>query len=397
MRTHGPLAPRGQLLATATPSAAKPAHSRAAKGATSVDTVERVSKSRAHAGDVIAWHTFGVALLKKLGVEDLMGSQRMAVAVHAQMNALAVTAPVPATIANAAIAQVLATYFPSEAKSINAFARKLGMPGDVASQTMASVIAARSLALRAGDGTDDDRPITLPEGKWVPKDPSVPPLRPRWGAVRMWSPANDAVAAPPPPAEGSDLFNTNYALSSNSYEVRRILDTKAPSKRKTVARAWVAQTAEWEHQKPWNDALLAEIKAHKLGPQATAKLLFAYHAARADAYVAVFKAKYDPVIGFVRRPWQIKPNDPTRAPVREAVELPNCPSYPSAHAGQGGAISTLLAQVFPEKTREWMSMAAEARASRIIGGLSYLSDSASAAMGNKVAINVMKDVGIIAS
>ncbi len=358
-----------------------------------MDSVERVGKARAHAGDIIAWHDFGRALLAKLGVDDLMGSQRMAVAVHAQMNALAVTAPVPGTIANAAMAQVLATYFPGEAKSINAFARKLGMPGDVASQTMASVIATRSLTLRAGDGTDDDRPITLPEGKWVPKDPNVPPLRPRWGAVRMWSAANDTVTAPPPPAEGSDVFTTNYALSSNSYTVRQMLDTQAPAKRKVVASAWVAQTKEWEHQKPWNDALVAEIKAHKLGPQATAKLLFAYHAARADAYVAVFKAKYDPVIGFVRRPWQIKPE----APIREAVKLPNSPSYPSAHAGQGGAISTLLAQVFPEKKDQWMSMAAEARASRIIGGLSYLSDSASTAMGNKVAFNVMKDLGIIAS
>ena len=390
MRTNGPTGPRAHLLAAAASSAAS---DRASAPRPAVAGIERIGKRRAHAGDVVAWHDFATALVARLGLDDLMASQRLAVAVHAQMNALAVTAPEPGSVANAAIARVLATYFPGEATSIHAFARKLGLPGDVASQTIATVIAERSLAARAGDGTTDDRPIALPEGKWAPKDPSVPPLRPRWGAVRMWSAANVTISAPPPPAEGSEVFTHSYKLSRNSYDVRSILETAAPAKRKAVARAWVAQTKEWEHQTPWNDALVAEIKAHNLSPQATAKLLFAYHAARADAYVAVWKAKYDPVHGFVRRPWQIEPHDP----IKEAVALPNAPSYPSGHAGQGGAISAILSQVFPEKKAQWRSMAAEARASRIIGGLSYLFDSASAEMGRKAAVNVMKDVGIIAS
>jgi hypothetical protein len=384
---------RTQPVATATPSAAEPAQSPSKARATSVDSVERVGKrQRAHAGDVIAWHSFATALLDKMGVDDLVSSQRLAVAVKAQMDALATPSANNATIANAAIASVLATYFPTAAVEIDAFATKLGTPKSAVDVAVALGIAVDSVSARIGDGTGDERPIKLPEGKWLPKDPNEAPLHPRWGAVRMWVAANDAVTVGPPPAEGTPLFAHSYKLVRNSYDVRRVLETDAPEKRKQFARAFVAATEEWANERPWNDALVGEIKAHNLSPQATAKLLFAYHAARADAYVAVWKAKFDPTIGFVRRPWQIEPQDP----IREAVKLPNAPSYPSAHAAQGGAISTLLAQVFPEKTQIWMSMAADARASRIVGGLSYLFDSAGIEMGRQVVVNVMKEVGITA-
>lgn len=389
MKTTTQVGFRAQPLATAPSSAARgtPSQTKAA----AVDSIVRVGKPKqAHAGDVIAWHDFATKLIDKVGLDGLMGSQRLAVAVGAQMKALASTTGDNARVANAAIAGVLGIYFPDEATSIGKFASKLGLPKTAGDTAMAVAIAADAIAARAGDGTEDNRPVALPEGKWQPKDPSQAPLRPRWGQVRMWVAANDAITVPPPPAEGSDIFAHSYRLTRNSYDVRRILETDASSKRKALGASFASAAAEWANENPWNDVLVAEIKAHALSPQATAKLLFAYHVMRADAYVAVWKAKYDPASGFVRRPWQIEPNDP----IKEAVELPNAPSYPSGHAGQGGAISALLTQVFPEKKVEWLSMAAEARASRIVGGLSYLFDSASAAMGRKVAVNVMKELGI---
>ncbi|HSI05325.1 MAG TPA: hypothetical protein VLC93_12645 [Myxococcota bacterium] len=391
MDTLGPVGLRAQLLGTTALSATASARATIPSTSSQVDRVERVGKRAPHAGDVIAWHDFATTLITKVGLDDLMGAQRLAVAVQAQMNALALASPNKATIANAAIGAVLTNYFPTEIASIHVFAAKLGLPLSPIDQAVALAIAGKSIAARVGDGSDDDRPITIPEGKWVPKDPNEPPFRPRWGAVRMWTAANDAVTAPPPPAEGSDIFAINYRLSRNSYDVRQILDTDATPELKEQGRSFAASTELWKNLKPWNDVLVAEIKAREMSPQATAKLLFAFHTARADAYVAVFKAKYDPMNGFVRRPWQIEPADP----IKEAVKLPNTPAYPSAHAGQGGAISALLNQVFPEKKKQWLAMASGARASRIVGGLSYLSDMVSTKMGETVATNVMRELGIV--
>jgi membrane-associated phospholipid phosphatase len=82
-----------------------------------------------------------------------------------------------------------------------------------------------------------------------------------------------------------------------------------------------------------------------------------------DATVACWDEKYTY--------WKIRP---FMLGVTPLFRTPNHPSYPAAHGSLSGAISAVLAYLFPQDATELNALGTEAGESRIWAGIHYRSD-----------------------
>ena len=245
--------------------------------------------------------------------------------------------------------------------------------------------AAALLALRAADGssaTSAYRPVTQP-GRYVP---TALPVGAAWGRVTPWAmKASDQLRPAPPPALDSATWRRDYE------EVRAVgaksSATRTP-KQAEAARFWIVTgaAAQWPL-----------LRALSVAPGRTlaqnARLLAAASMAIADAYIAVFDAKYAYL--FWRPITAIRNGGGLREPLAEEatweplVETPMHPEYPCAHCVNAGAIAAVLEAEFGDgplpglemtsasapgvvhrwsTLREWQDEVASAR---IWGGIHY--------------------------
>jgi membrane-associated phospholipid phosphatase len=108
----------------------------------------------------------------------------------------------------------------------------------------------------------------------------------------------------------------------------------------------------------------------------TARALALTSAAMMDATIAAHDAKYTY--------WFVRPSQ-TDPAIGLAVGLPAHPSYPSNHTAISVAAATVLGALFPAEAARLDSVAAEAGASRLYGGIHYRFDiDAGAAMGRAI-------------
>jgi len=247
-------------------------------------------------------------------------------------------------------------------------------------------VALKILALRAADGADaanSYRPKTTP-GEYVV---TTLPVASQWGNVTPWIMERGTQFRPAPPPQ---LTSAEWARDYNEIkDVGGKKSTQRTREQTDVARFWtITGPQSWDViVRQW-----AAAPERTLGQNA--RLFALVEMAAADAYIAVFDAKY--TFNFWRpitaiRNGDIDGNDATvREPDWEPlVDTPLHPEYPCAHCITSAAAATVLQSEFgkglipvvtmtsptaPGVERKWTSIqdwADEVSEARICGGLHY--------------------------
>jgi membrane-associated phospholipid phosphatase len=223
--------------------------------------------------------------------------------------------------------------------------------------------AAAILALRANDGSQIPEPQVGVDfitdgapGRWRQDPISLSPLAlgAHWGQVRPFViPSPSQFRAPPPP----DLTSPEYAAAFE--EVKRLGgdDVVTPSERtldQTLAAIFWAYDGTPSLCAPPRlyNQITATIAAQRaLDGVDLARLLALVNVAMADAAISVWEAKY--FYSFWRPITGIRESDPTFSPLGAPSSnlagpnfTPPFPSYPSGHAGLGGAVFQVLRDFF---------------------------------------------------
>ena len=291
----------------------------------------------------------------------------------------------------AAAHAVLIKIFPDQKGALDAsYADSLARIPDGSGKTSGMAVgesAAREiLAFRTGDGADapnNYRPRTTP-GEYV----ATPlPAASQWGSVTPWVMERGSQFRPEPPPP---LTSGEWAKDYNEIkEVGGKKSTVRTHEQTDIAKFWtITGPQSW-------DPIVRQLAAAPGRTLAENARLFALvEIAAADAYIAVFDAKY--TFNFWRpitaiRNGDIDGNDAT---VREAdweplVDTPLHPEYPCAHCITSAAVAAVLRSEFGERSipavmmtspaapgveRKWTTIqgwADEVSEARICGGLHY--------------------------
>ncbi len=261
-------------------------------------------------------------------------------------------------------------------------------------------VAAEIIAARASDGShvpDTYRPITSP-GVYIP---TPLPLFSSWGGVTPWVLERGSQFRPQGPPQ---LTGAQWARDYN--EIKDLggkNSTLRTPEQTDIARFWIVVGPA-----AWNPVVQQLAATPGRGLLQNARLFALVAMATADAYIAVFDAKY--TFNFWRpitaiRNGDLDGNDATH---REAgweplVDTPLHPEYPCAHCITSGAVAAVLDAEFgtgplpviamtsptaPGIVRKWSNTkeyADEVSAARTYGGIHYrTSNMVGQAMGRKI-------------
>ncbi|HTD21414.1 MAG TPA: vanadium-dependent haloperoxidase [Terriglobales bacterium] len=311
----------------------------------------------------------------------------------------------PEAAAIAAAHAVLLNLFPDQKTDLDAaytasMAQVPDGSGKAAGIAVGEKVAAEILALRASDGADAPntyRPTTAP-GVYVM---TTLPIGSQWGSVTPWAMERGSQFRPEAPPQ---LTSPEWASDYNEIKgVGRKKSTLRTSEQTDIARFWtITGPASW-------DPIVRQLAATPGRSLIENARLFALvEIATADAYIAVFDAKY--TFNFWRpitaiRNGDIDGNDATeREPDWEpAVDTPLHPEYPCAHCITSSAAATVLESEFgtgpvraltmtsstaPGVVRKWITIrqwADEVSSARIYGGIHYRNSTVvGKAMGRKI-------------
>src|SRR5271157_1289801 len=344
---------------------------------------------------VIEWNQKAGAALAEAKVYPFVGTRVMSLVHVAMFDAInsiegrysaykvKVSSPAgcSAEAAGAAAAHaVLVKLFPEQKASLDAaYAASLAQipegSGKTAGIGVGEEVAAKILALRASDGADAPntyRPSTAP-GVYVP---TTLPIGSQWGNVTPWVMERGSQFRPAaPPA----LTSAEWARDYN--EVKDIGGKKSTMRtpeQTEIARFWVI-TGPQSYDPIARQ--LAAAPGRSLSENA--RLFALVEMAVADAYVAVFDAKY--TFNFWRPITAIRNGDTdgNDATIRDAgwepvIDTPLHPEYPCAHcitSGAARAVSlSMTSASAPGVVHKWASLqewAEEVAAARIYGGIHY--------------------------
>ncbi len=317
----------------------------------------------------------------------------------------------PEAAAAAAARKVLAKLFPEQLEPIEtAYAATLAELSDAGAKragiALGEAAAAECLARRTADGStvaESYRPRTLP-GVYVP---TALPVSSHWPQVTPWLLADGAELRPgPPPALPSDRWKRDYqevqAVGARESATRSPAETEA-------ARFWTITGPA-----AWNPVVRALATSRPAPLVQNARLFALANLAAADAFVAVFDAKY--AHGFWRPITAIRNGDAdgNEATVPDArwlplLETPMHPEYPCAHCITAAAVAEVLEAEFgkgevapismtsptaPGATHRWNRLAdyvTEVNQARIWGGIHYrYSTEIGEAMGRKIGVRAVR-------
>jgi hypothetical protein len=307
-----------------------------------------------------------------------------------------------ATAAYAALAALLPSQEPElDAEYSASLARIADGPGKEAGVAVGKQVAAEMLARRAGDRANISkpyRPFTSP-GVYVP---TTLPIAPSWGDVTPWAMERGSQFRPGPPPP---LTSEQWAKDYNEVKLLggRTNSPRSPEQTDS-ARFWiVVGPASWfpivrQIADASGRSLVDNARLHALVTIATA-----------DAYIAVFDAKY--AYNFWRpttaiRNGDIDGNEATSldAGWEPLIDTPPHPEYPCAHCITSAAVATILDSEFgaeaisnvtmtsptaPGVVRRWHNTreyVEEVSAARIYGGVHYRTSAIiGQEMGKKIA------------
>lgn len=324
------------------------------------------------------------------------------------------TDPVPGASAEAAAAAagraILLALFPEQRGAWDQlYATSLARVADAQARergvSVGERAAAAILALRANDGAEAPnsyRPTTRP-GHYVPTALAVGST---WMKVKPWTlDSCDQFRPPSPPALDSRVWQRDYdeirALGGRSSPARSASQTEA-------AKFWTmtGPAAQWPVIRSLSAATGRSLVQN-------AHLLALASMAVADAYTAVFDAKYQYL--FWRPVTAIRNGGGAREPLAEEtmweplVDTPMHPEYPCAHCITAGAAAAVLEAEFgagavppmemtsltaPGVTHRWTTLRAweeEVANARIWGGIHYRNSAeVGTAMGHRIAEWVLR-------
>ena len=311
----------------------------------------------------------------------------------------------PEAAAVAAAYSVLLKLFPEQKNDLDAAygASLATVPdgsGKTAGVTVGETVARKILELRASDGANAPnsyRPSTSP-GLYIP---TTLPIGTRWGTVTPWAMERSSQFRPSPPTA---LTSVEWANDYN--EIRDLGAEKSTSRtaeQSDIARFWVITGPS-----SWDPLVRQLASAPGRSLLANARLFARVEIAAADAYIAVFDAKY--AFNFWRpitaiRNGDIDGNDATpRVPDWDPfIDTPLHPEYPCAHCITSAATGTILESEFgqgavpvltmtsstaPGVVRQWTNIRNwedEVSSARIYGGIHYRNSTVvGQSMGRKI-------------
>jgi len=329
------------------------------------------------------------------------------------LHARAPTGATPEAAVAGAARAVLVALYPRQAGEVETAYRAAltALPAGEATRSGVSVgeaAAAACLALRAGDGAgtgESYRPETLP-GVYVP---TTLPVSSEWPRVALWLGGDAARFRPPPPP---DLAS---ALWARDLEEVRTLGGRA-SELRTAAQTEAARFWTITGPVAWNPVVRALAASRPAPLIANARLFALASLAAADAFAAVFEAKY--AYAFWRPITAIRNgdrdgNDATRGDPQwlPLLDTPLHPEYPCAHCITAGAVAEVLESEFgkgavapiemtspstPGVTHRWTRVAdyvREVNQARIWGGIHYrTSTEVGEAMGRAIGDLVVREL-----
>jgi hypothetical protein len=258
--------------------------------------------------------------------------------------------------------------------------------GKSAGIAVGEAAAAEIYALRAADGTGAPttyRPFTA-GGVYVP---TVLPVNTDTAAVKPWIMGQPAQFRPgPPPALTSKQWAQDY---NEVKDLGGKTSAKRTPEQTDIARFWALTGPA-----TWNPIMRQLAAARNLSLIENARLFALVHMAGADAFIAVFDAKY--AYNFWRpitaiRNGDIDSNDATERDPGwlPLIDTPMHPEYPCAHCITSSAVGTVLIAEFgsgqvapitmtsptaPAVTRKWERIAdyvEEVSNARIWAGIHY--------------------------
>jgi hypothetical protein len=358
------------------------------------------------AADVVTeWNQKAGAALAEAKVYAFVGSRAMSLVHVAMFDAInsvegrytpyKVKVPAPTgssaeAAGTAAAHAVLVKLFPEQKASLDeAYATSLAQIPDGSGKTagigVGEEVAGKILALRAADGADAPntyRPSTAP-GVYVP---TTLPIASQWGNVTPWVMERGSQFRPAaPPA----LTSAQWAQDYN--EVKDLGGKKSTTRtaeQTEMARFWVITGPQ-----SWDPIVRQLAAAPGRSLIENARLFALVEIAAADAYIAVFDAKY--TFNFWRpitaiRNGDLDGNDATSrdAGWEPVIDTPLHPEYPCAHCISSAAVRAVLEPEFgkgpvslsmtssaaPGAVHKWASIqewAEEVSAARICGGIHY--------------------------
>jgi hypothetical protein len=273
---------------------------------------------------------------------------------------------------------------------------------------LGEAVAAKVLEARAQDGADaldSYRPKTGP-GIYVPTALTVGST---WPKLKPFAIANPAQFRPQPPvALSGEKWATDYS------EIRDLggrTSVRRSPRQTEDARFWLAPGPIIYYP-----VVRQVAAAKKLDLVDSARFMALIAAARSDAFVAVFDAKYH--YNFWRPITAIRNGDIDDNPATERDAMwqpidstPSHPEYPCAHCIMAGSIASVVEQVFgsadvaevvltsptaPGVTHRWTNlwaMANEVSQARIWAGFHYrFSTQVGEDMGRKIGQYVVKNI-----
>jgi hypothetical protein len=279
-------------------------------------------------------------------------------------------------------------------------------PNKAAGVSLGEAVGARILAARAGDGADAPdayRVRTAAAGVYAPTPPTVAP---QWPGVRPFAMTSGAQFRPPPPPA---LDSAQWATDYNEIREFGARDSARRSARQTEdARFWIATSGAVYY--PLVRAVAASERFDVLD---TARLYALVAVARADAFIAVFDAKYH--YEFWRPVTAIRNGDIDGNPATERDAdwqpidaTPMHPEYACAHCIVAASTASVLEAVLgtadirevaitspatPGVTHRWTNLHAfvtEVSEARIWAGFHYrFSTVAGVDMGRRIGAHVV--------
>jgi hypothetical protein len=298
---------------------------------------------------------------------------------------------------------VLSELFPDQKASLDAdLARDLAAVPEGPAKERGIILGRKAasdlLALHAddGNGVDDYRPFTE-AGVYVPTQPV---LGYRVRTYKPWVMTNVAQFRPgPPPALTSETWTRDV---NEIREMGGLASTARSAEQTTVGRFWLLTGA-----RTYNPIVRQVAQAKKMDLLDCARLYALASMAAADAFIAVFEAKYHynfwrPVTAIRNAELSHNPATPRDASWQPLGDTPMHPEYPCAHCISASAVAAALRAVVgnevaevsvtsstaPGVTRKWTKLsdyADEVSNARVWAGFHYrFSTEAGKEMGRKI-------------